>query len=72
MFFIQPLRPHIAQGVAVKEVATKPIDGQKTGTSGLRKKTKVSANPLPNGLAECVMGIGKSRATPACLQLMSC
>jgi phosphoglucomutase len=26
--------------VAVKEVATKPIEGQKTGTSGLRKKTK--------------------------------
>lgn len=30
------------QGVAVKEVPTKPIDGQKTGTSGLRKKTKAS------------------------------
>ena len=28
------------QGVAVKEVPTKPYDGQKTGTSGLRKKTK--------------------------------
>jgi phosphoglucomutase len=26
--------------VAVKEVETKPYDGQKTGTSGLRKKTK--------------------------------
>ena len=27
--------------VPVKDVATKPIEGQKTGTSGLRKKTKV-------------------------------
>ena len=29
-----------AAGVAVKEVATTKIDGQKTGTSGLRKKAK--------------------------------
>mmetsp|Transcript_8438 Transcript_8438/g.20281 ORF Transcript_8438/g.20281 Transcript_8438/m.20281 type:complete len:562 (+) Transcript_8438:198-1883(+) len=30
-----------SQGVAVKSVPTAPIEGQKTGTSGLRKKTKV-------------------------------
>jgi len=30
----------MATGVAVTEVPTKPIDGQKTGTSGLRKKAK--------------------------------
>jgi phosphoglucomutase len=29
------------QAVEVKQVPTKPYDGQKTGTSGLRKKTKV-------------------------------
>ena len=29
------------QGVQVKTLPTKPIDGQKTGTSGLRKKTSV-------------------------------
>lgn len=29
------------QGVQVKTISTKPIEGQKTGTSGLRKKTNV-------------------------------
>ena len=29
------------QAFTVRKFATKPIDGQKTGTSGLRKKTKV-------------------------------
>ena len=31
----------LQQAVAVKSVPTKPIEGQKTGTSGLRKKTAV-------------------------------
>lgn len=40
----------LLQAVAIKEVATKPIEGQKTGTSGLRKRTKVfmSENYLAN------------------------
>lgn len=29
------------QGFTVSSVPTQPIEGQKTGTSGLRKKTKV-------------------------------
>ncbi len=38
------------QGFTVTSVPTKPIEGQKTGTSGLRKKTKVfmSDNYLAN------------------------
>ena len=35
------LTPSAALGVAVKDVATAPIEGQKTGTSGLRKKAAV-------------------------------
>ena len=35
------LTPSAALGVAVKDVATTPIEGQKTGTSGLRKKAAV-------------------------------
>jgi phosphoglucomutase len=40
----------VPQGFTVKSVPTKPIEGQKTGTSGLRKKTKVftSENYLAN------------------------
>ena len=39
-----------AAGVSVKEVPTTPIEGQKTGTSGLRKKAKEfsSGNYLAN------------------------
>lgn len=40
----------MASSVAVKEVPTTPIEGQKTGTSGLRKKAKEfsSGNYLAN------------------------
>lgn len=40
----------LQQGLEVKSVPTKPIEGQKTGTSGLRKKTTVftSENYLAN------------------------
>ncbi|XP_059667013.1 phosphoglucomutase, chloroplastic [Cornus florida] len=31
----------LAEGIKIKSVPTKPIEGQKTGTSGLRKKVKV-------------------------------
>lgn len=34
------LSADVAQGVKVTEVPTKPYEGQKTGTSGLRKRTK--------------------------------
>lgn len=30
-----------SQGIKIKSISTKPIEGQKTGTSGLRKKVKV-------------------------------
>jgi phosphoglucomutase len=42
--------PTRLQGFTVKSVPTQPIEGQKTGTSGLRKKTKVfmSDNYLAN------------------------
>lgn len=46
----RPLGPPTHQGFTVTSVPTKPIEGQKTGTSGLRKKTKVfmSDNYLAN------------------------
>ncbi|XP_038974618.1 phosphoglucomutase, chloroplastic [Phoenix dactylifera] len=33
--------PSTAEGLEIKSVPTKPVEGQKTGTSGLRKKVKV-------------------------------
>jgi phosphoglucomutase len=46
--------------VTVKDVATKPIEGQKTGTSGLRKKTKVfmSDNYLGNWVRSLFNALG--------------
>jgi len=44
-----------AVGLAVKDVPTKPIEGQKTGTSGLRKKTKEFM--APNYLANWVQSL---------------
>lgn len=46
--------------MTVKEVPTKPIDGQKTGTSGLRKKTKVfmSDNYLANWVQSLFNALG--------------
>jgi hypothetical protein len=47
--------------VPVKDVATKPIEGQKTGTSGLRKKTKVfmSDNYLANWVQSLFNALGE-------------
>ncbi|KDD74424.1 hypothetical protein H632_c1323p0 [Helicosporidium sp. ATCC 50920] len=46
--------------VAVKAVPTKPIDGQKTGTSGLRKKTELfmSDNYLANWVQSLFTALG--------------
>ena len=56
---ILPLLTH-PQTVAVKEVSTKPIDGQKTGTSGLRKRTKVfmGENYLANWVQSLFYALG--------------
>ncbi|KAF6254198.1 phosphoglucomutase [Scenedesmus sp. NREL 46B-D3] len=53
-----------ATQVPVKEVPTKPIDGQKTGTSGLRKKTKVfmSDNYLANWVQSLFNALGDEAA----------
>jgi len=49
-----------ATQVPVKDVPTKPIEGQKTGTSGLRKKTKVfmSDNYLGNWVQSLFNALG--------------
>lgn len=46
--------------LTVKEVATTPINGQKTGTSGLRKKTKefMSPNYLANWVQSLFNALG--------------
>jgi hypothetical protein len=61
----------VPQGVAVKEVATKPIDGQKTGTSGLRKKTKVSATPFPQTSLKQVLALMRGSINATAIQLIS-
>ncbi|GFR42319.1 hypothetical protein Agub_g3226 [Astrephomene gubernaculifera] len=47
-------------GVIVKQVPTKPYDGQKTGTSGLRKKTKefMQENYLANWVQSLFTALG--------------
>lgn len=49
-----------AMQVPVKDVPTKPIEGQKTGTSGLRKKTKefMSNNYLGNWVQSLFNALG--------------
>lgn len=51
----------VLQGVTVNSVPTKPIEGQKTGTSGLRKKTKVftSENYLANWIQSLFNALGE-------------
>jgi phosphoglucomutase len=58
---LTPLPPTFClQGFTVKTVPTTPIDGQKTGTSGLRKKTKVfmSENYLANWIQSLFRALG--------------
>jgi hypothetical protein len=52
-----------AEQVAVKEVPTKPIQGQKTGTSGLRKKTQefMSDNYLANWVQSLFNALGDEK-----------
>lgn len=54
------LPPNATMQVPVKDVPTKPIEGQKTGTSGLRKKTKefMSDNYLGNWVQSLFNALG--------------
>lgn len=60
----QPHHPTPCYQVPIKEVATKPIEGQKTGTSGLRKKTVVfmSDNYLANWVQSLFNALGDEAA----------
>uniref|UniRef100_A0A7S4UYI2 phosphoglucomutase (alpha-D-glucose-1,6-bisphosphate-dependent) n=1 Tax=Ditylum brightwellii TaxID=49249 RepID=A0A7S4UYI2_9STRA len=52
----------------IEKVTTSPIDGQKPGTSGLRKKTKVFAetdNYLENFVASTLFAVGAGQGTDA-------
>ncbi len=67
-----PCLPPTWQGFTVKAVPTKPIEGQKTGTSGLRKKTKVfmSEHYLANWCGPSFAaagGVDAAAASNACL-----
>ncbi|XP_042423048.1 phosphoglucomutase, chloroplastic-like [Zingiber officinale] len=44
-----------SEGLQIKAIPTKPVEGQKTGTSGLRKKVKVfqQENYLANWIQVC-------------------
>jgi phosphoglucomutase len=55
-----PLLGSLDMQVPVKEVPTKPIDGQKTGTSGLRKKTQefMSEHYLANWVQSLFNALG--------------
>ena len=52
-------RAQAVAGVAVKPIPTTPIEGQKTGTSGLRKKAKEfsSGNYLANWVQSLFMAL---------------
>ena len=56
------VRAQAVAGVAVKQVPTKPIEGQKTGTSGLRKKAKEfsSENYLANWVQSLFLALPQS------------
>ena len=47
--------------VTVKEVATTPIEGQKTGTSGLRKKAAVFSEELLGELVQSLQRVAEGR-----------
>ena len=63
-----------AAGVAVKEVPTTKIDGQKTGTSGLRKKAKefASGNYLANWVQSLFNALPKDQRVRASNERGAC